>query len=413
EEGFHTTTMSNVHAFREEPRMAPEYSVRPWMLVYYSADRKLDPEKYWKDYGKRTYEKTKSLLKVNDDVRKAAAEIVGDAQTPEQKLERLFDYCRFKIKRIHDDASGFTAEQRAKMKENKSPADTLKRGMGTDIDIYNELRVKKIAAYDDADAGAVFGYRTTKEERSVFSQDVWSFQGRLPALQSRYTLTLPAGWRASGITFNHPNVEPTVNGSTYSWELRNLPPIEPEPASPSVSNLAPRVAVSYFTPPNSPAGGMRTFADWSNVSRWLSELHDPQAVPDEALAAKARALTAGAKTELERLRAIGHYVQNLQYISIDIGVGRGGGMRPRPAAQVFARSYGDCKDKANLMRAMLKAINIDAYPVIIYSGDPTYVREEWASPQQFNHCIIAVRVGDETQAPTVVTHPSLGRLLVF
>jgi len=106
-------------------------------------------------------------------------------------------------------------------------------------------------------------------------------------------------------------------------------------------------------------------------------------------------------------------VQRLQYISIDIGVGKGNGYRPHPAAQVLAKAYGDCKDKANLMRSMLRTLNITSYPIVIYSGDPTHVREEWASPIQFNHCIIGIKVGDEIQAATVITHPVLGRLLVF
>ena len=88
-------------------------------------------------------------------------------------------------------------------------------------------------------------------------------------------------------------------------------------------------------------------------------------------------------------------------------------MKPHTAAEVFAKSYGDCKDKANLMRAMLKALNITSFPVSIYSGDPNYVREEWPSPHQFNHCIVAVKVGDDTQGATIVTHPKLGRLLIF
>jgi hypothetical protein len=62
---------------------------------------------------------------------------------------------------------------------------------------------------------------------------------------------------------------------------------------------------------------------------------------------------------------------------------------------------------------MLKTLGIESYPVSIYSGDPTFVRQEWPSPQQFNHCIIAVKVGDETQAATIVKHQSLGRLLIF
>ena len=44
-------------------------------------------------------------------------------------------------------------------------------------------------------------------------------------------------WRADGTTFNHAKVEPAVNNSTYSWELRDLSPIEPEVMSPPVTSL--------------------------------------------------------------------------------------------------------------------------------------------------------------------------------
>jgi len=229
---------------------------------------------------------------------------------------------------------------------------------------------------------------------------------------SRYTLNLPNGWKASSITFNHANVAAQANGSSYVWELRNLAPIPPEPMSPSVKNLAPHIAVNYAPADNNQTVN-RAFADWTAVSRWGSGMHDPQVIVDDAVAIKARDLTANAKTELEKIRAIGTYVQNLQYISIDIGVGYGNGMKPRSSTTVLSRGYGDCKDKANLMRAMLKALKIEAYPIAIYSGDPNYVREEWASPSQFNHCIIAVKVSDETKTPTVINHAKLGRLLIF
>jgi hypothetical protein len=133
--GFHTTTLTNVPAFREEPRMPPEDSVRPWMLVYYSEDRKVTGEKFWKEFGKTAYERNKALTKVGDEVKQAAATAIGDATDPEQKIQRLFEFSRSKIKNINDDASGLTTEQRAKLKDNKSPADTLKRGMGTGTDI--------------------------------------------------------------------------------------------------------------------------------------------------------------------------------------------------------------------------------------------------------------------------------------
>lgn len=279
-------------------------------------------------------------------------------------------------------------------------------------DVYNELRVKLISATNAADTGAVFGYEATSQERSIFGVDKFSFQSNLPALTSRYSLLLPAGWSASSITFNHPDIKPQVTGTSYVWQLNNLAPIKNEPASPEVTNLVPWLAVNYVMPQGT-SGPLRSFANWADVSRFLGELHDPQAVPNEALAAKTRELTANTMSELEKIRAVGNYVQHLKYISIDIGVGHGGGLRPHAASEVFAKSYGDCKDKANLMRAMLKALNITAYPVAIRADDRTFVREEWASPAQFNHCIIAIKVSDETQAPTVVIHPKLGRLLIF
>lgn len=279
-------------------------------------------------------------------------------------------------------------------------------------DVFNDVRVKVIAGRDEAEPGAVFGYEWTAEDRSVFSQFDWQFQNRLPALVSRFTITLPAGWRAEGVMLNCEKLEPVVSGSTYTWELRALPFIEEEPASPPVTALAARLAVSYF-PPAEKRVGAGVFNNWADVSRWLTGLSDSQATVDDALAGKSRQLAANAKTELERIQAIGGYVQGVNYVSIQTGIGRGGGYRPHSAIDVFAKSYGDCKDKANLMRAMLKVAGIQSYLVSIYSGDPFYVRQEWPSPQQFNHCIIAVKVSDATQAATIVSHPSLGRLLIF
>jgi len=279
-------------------------------------------------------------------------------------------------------------------------------------DVYNEYRIKVIDASVDSDTGAVFGYTIVSEESALFYQDSWKFQSRLPTVFSRYSLTLPAGWKASSTTFNAVELKPQVNGNIYTWELRNLPPIPPEPMSPAIVNMAPRVAINYG--PSDPAQtANKAFSSWTDVSKWATALHDPQIIVDDNVAAKARELTANASSEIEKIRAIGNFVQNLQYISIDIGVGYGNGYRPRASPTVLGRGYGDCKDKANLMRALLRALKIEAYPVAIFSGDPNYVREEWASPLQFNHCIIAIKVSDATKANTIIDHPTLGRLMIF
>jgi hypothetical protein len=134
-DGFYSVTMTNLPALHEEPRMPPEKQVKIWMLVYYAKDEKLDADKYWAGVGKRFYDATKSLLKVNDEVRQTAAAAMADAKTDEEKIERLFEFCRTKIKNASDDASGISPEERKKLKENKTPGDTLKRGIGTGGDI--------------------------------------------------------------------------------------------------------------------------------------------------------------------------------------------------------------------------------------------------------------------------------------
>lgn len=279
-------------------------------------------------------------------------------------------------------------------------------------DIYNEYRLKVIDASREATENMIFGYTVTSEEKPLYFQEKWFTQDNLPSLTSRYTLNLPSGWKASSITFNHPDITPRINGSRYTWEIQNLPYIKREPQSPSIVNIVPWVAINYM-PENVSQAGYRIFTDWKEVSRWVSTLFDPQLIIDDAIAAKAKELTANAKTEFEKINAIADFVQNLQYISIDIGIGSGNGYRPRPSNLVLNRGYGDCKDKANLMRAMLKVLKIESYPVAIYSGDPTFVREEWASPSQFNHCIIAIKISDSTDAPSVIKHPLLGRILIF
>ena len=277
-------------------------------------------------------------------------------------------------------------------------------------DVYNESRVKRIVARNDAEAGSVFGYTIVSEMKPFFNQSVWYFQGVEPVVSSKLTLTLPAGWRANAITFNHSKIDPVVNGTVYTWELRDISPLEIEPASPSLVNLVPRLAVNYFPAEGARLSASRAFESWSEVSSWYASMTDSQAQPDARVIAKAKELTTNARTELEKIQGIARYVQGIQYISIQIGVGR---WRPHAASEVIAKSYGDCKDKANLMRALLKVIDITAYPVLIHSSDPSFVQEIWPSPRQFNHCIIAIKVSDETQVATVLNHPSLGRLLIF
>ena len=285
-------------------------------------------------------------------------------------------------------------------------------GAFSEMELYNEIRLKAISA-TNPEVGAVFAYESEVEERAQFAQDEYLFQQKLPAIESRYVLSLPSGWTARGTVFNHPPIEPTIEGSTYTWQLRDLPFLEHEREGPSTRGIVPRLAVDIE--PDSRAQGLSSncFHSWRDVSRWHGTLSAGQDEVTPELSAKVRELTSGATTEYQKIQAIGHYVQKLKYVAIEMDEAHGGGYKPHTAESVLRKQYGDCKDKANLMVTMLKAAGIQSHLVAIFAGDRTFVREEWPSPSQFNHMIVAVRVADATATQTVVEAPGVGRLLIF
>jgi hypothetical protein len=276
---------------------------------------------------------------------------------------------------------------------------------------YCEERVQYLNPGNNLEPGSVFAWEVLEEEKAGFTFDEYDFQEDLPVLVSRFVLSLPAGWEVRGTMLNHDRLEPQVNGSTYTWELRDLPWIEPEERSPGFHAVAPRLGVNYF-----PAGGgrpdLRPLKDWRGVSEWLSELADPSAEVTDSIRRKAAELVSGASSEIEKIRAIGGFVQKTNYVEVAINLAHGGGFTPRRAEQSLSTNYGDCKDKATLMRALLKAVGIESYMVVIDASDREYVRPEWPAPQ-FDHAIVAIRVSPDINLPAVIEHERLGRLLIF
>ena len=144
--GFSSFTLTNVPAFREEPYMPPESEVRPWILVYYAEPNEGTASQYWGSFARQMFESDKSDLKVNEDVRRAATGAIGTVTDPEEKLAKLFEFTRTRITNPYDDASGYLEADLAKLKANNSPADTLKRGLGTSRDIDMLFGAMAIAA---------------------------------------------------------------------------------------------------------------------------------------------------------------------------------------------------------------------------------------------------------------------------
>jgi tetratricopeptide (TPR) repeat protein len=135
---------------------------------------------------------------------------------------------------------------------------------------------------------------------------------------------------------------------------------------------------------------LSSFSSWDEVGKWFGTLVQPKVAVTLDIHAKADELTKGKTTDDEKIRALYDFVSaRYRYIGVDLGLSR---YTPHSAADVFANRYGDCKDKHTLFAALLKALSIPAYPVLISSKfrlDPTF-----PSPSLFDHVMTAIPRGD-------------------
>jgi hypothetical protein len=131
--GFVVTTVNNIFAFREEPMMPPEDSVKSWAMIRYAGFFSLFTNYY--HLAAELHYVFQPFMKVDDDIKKKSAELIAGAANTEEKVQKLYEFCRANIKNTDDKDTGFTDEQLEKIKENKKPSDTLKRGVGSGGDI--------------------------------------------------------------------------------------------------------------------------------------------------------------------------------------------------------------------------------------------------------------------------------------
>ena len=133
----------------------------------------------------------------------------------------------------------------------------------------------------------------------------------------------------------------------------------------------------------------------------------------EPIKQEVSALTAGKTTTLQKMQAIAGFVQHdIRYVAIELGIG---GWQPHAAPDVFSHRYGDCKDKATLMRTMLRQIGVDSYQVVINMQRGSVTRDTPAH-NGFDHVILAIKLPDDVKDPSLIAvmqHPKLGRILFF
>ena len=166
-------------------------------------------------------------------------------------------------------------------------------------------------------------------------------------------------------------VEP--DSTLYRWRLEDLEPLATESLMPPAEELVPLLEAS-------------SYASWEELGTWWWNLIEEEIRVSPEMAAEVARLTEGRETPLEKLRAIYDFVvTDIRYNAWEFGVH---GYQPYSAPVIFSRRFGDCKDKAILLRAMLSEVGIEAYPVLIRATERRPEEDHsLALVQHFNHCI--------------------------
>lgn len=207
--------------------------------------------------------------------------------------------------------------------------------------------------------------------------------------QASFTVSMSDNLKLHHKTLNT-QLEPVITSDggkrRYQWEVKNQKAIKYEPYAPSGYNLLPQILVS---PDVFKADGYTgSMASWKSFGQFQNELAKGRDELSPTLKEKVSELTAGLKTDSEKIAVLYRYLQeNTRYVSVQLGIG---GWQPFDAQYVEKNKYGDCKALSNFMKALLKEAGIPSHTVLVKAGEQFLDLPEDFATNAFNHMILYV-----------------------
>ncbi|MEJ2008104.1 MAG: DUF3857 domain-containing protein [Acidobacteriota bacterium] len=244
--------------------------------------------------------------------------------------------------------------------------------------MFSDVKIKVLVA-PQVQVGDEIEYQYTRKIRTPYMRGnfwaMYSLNRANPITAATIVLDIPA---ARKVTFEsdpcfHYTVDEKNGRKVYQWHIKNIkPPLDRDAHEP------PLFAVS-------------TLSSWKQVAKWYVALQSKGLKVSPEIQSEANKLTAGKKTPEQKLDAIYTYVaENTRYVALEFGIG---GYRAHAASVVLANGYGDCKDMSNLLEALLAAVGIKAYPVLV-NAESNEIEPAVPMPSQFDHVMIVVPMDD-------------------
>jgi transglutaminase-like putative cysteine protease len=204
----------------------------------------------------------------------------------------------------------------------------------------------------------------------------------IPVYQLFYKVVLPKG-RTLQVKNSNTDIKytekQTANETVYEWKMEKLPAVHVQDRLPGWYDPYSMIMVSEYK-------------DWKEVNDWASRLFPFNNQLSPALKKKIEEISK-ADTSLEkRILAALRFVQDdVRYLGIEMG---DRSHKPHHPDQVYAQRFGDCKDKSYLLCTLLRALGVQADPVLINTTYKKTITTWLPSPGIFDHCTVHMRLAN-------------------
>ncbi len=223
--------------------------------------------------------------------------------------------------------------------------------------------------------------------------------GSVPVMSAEYTVIVPNDISIKYVVKNDTKgviqftEDKKKKETVYKWTLSRYKGDDDFGDAPDDRYFEPHIIV-YVSGFHDGDGDHAFLNTLDDLYKWnTSFTKELNTTPDASLQRIVDSLTAGKKSETEKAKSIYQWVQqNIKYVAFENGLE---GFKPRQAAEVCNKRYGDCKDMSSIITQMLRMASIKAYYTWIGTRDIPYKYSELPSPLVDNHMISAANIDNE------------------
>lgn len=235
---------------------------------------------------------------------------------------------------------------------------------------------------EDVRKGDIIEYSyTIKGSNPVFKgkfAGVFETGFSVPVYNLYYKLLVPDGRTVqikNSLTTVTYETKKLASETCYEWKLNQVQAMHEQDHTPTWYDPYPMIMVSEYK-------------NWKEVNDWALKLFPFNGKLSGGLQKKIKEIVAAHSSTEQRILAALHFVQDdVRYMGIEMGQNS---HRPNSPEKIFAQRFGDCKDKSYLLCTILRAMGVEANPVMINTGFKKTIMQWLPGPASFDHVTVRV-----------------------